>query len=219
MKKPEQRIFNLSEIRVEKREEDSTSVITGHAAVFNEPTEIWYFKEEIMPGAFKKALKKSDTRALFNHDPNWILGRNKSNTLSLNEDDTGLAVEITPPDTQLVKDMVLTPMERGDLSQMSFAFTVAEEKWIEKKDEMPLRQIVEVDELFDVSVVTYPAYPTTDASLNSVRSAKEVFDEYKKALETREQQQAEQEKAQEETEKNQIAKDLKLKEIQITLKK
>ena len=211
-KKPEQRIFNLSEIKIEQREEGKPPAIIGHAAVFNEQTEIWWFKEEIMPGAFKNALKKSDVRALFNHDPNWILGRNKAGTLKLKEDDSGLAVEIMPPETQLVKDMVLTPMGRGDLNQMSFAFTVKEETWTEKKDEMPIRSIVEVEELFDVSVVTYPAYPTTDAKL---RSAREVYDEHLKEVAKKESDTKEE---QEKIKRKQIKKDLQLKDLQIKVK-
>lgn len=163
----EERFFNLSEIRV-AREEDKPPVIIGHAAVFNTLTEIWWFREQIAPGAFKKTLKTSDTRALFNHDPNYLLGRSSSKTLKMAEDEKGLAVEITPPDTQLIRDLVLTPMERGDLNQMSFAFLVTEEEWNEKKGETPIRTIKEVDPLFDVSVVTQPAYPTTDAKIRSV---------------------------------------------------
>jgi HK97 family phage prohead protease len=163
----EKRIFTLSEIKIEKRGDSNQPVISGHAAVFNTLTDVWWYREQVAPGAFKKTIKTSDTRALFNHDPNWILGRNKSGTLKMQEDETGLAVEITPPDTQLIRDMVLTPMERGDISQMSFGFMVTDESWEEKKDEMPIRTINEVDPLFDVSVVTFPAYPTTDAAVRS----------------------------------------------------
>ena len=165
--KREERFFNLSEIRVVK-EEDKSPVIIGHAAVFNTLTDIWWFREQIAPGAFKKTLKTSDTRALFNHDTNYLLGRSSSGTLKMQEDEKGLAVEITPPDTQLIRDLVLTPMERKDLNQMSFAFMVTAEEWVEKKGEMPIRTITEVDPLFDVSVVTQPAYPTTDAKIRSM---------------------------------------------------
>jgi hypothetical protein len=169
-KQMEKRIFNLSEIKIEKRGESDTPIITGHAAVFNTLTDIWWYREQVAPGAFKKTLKTSDTRALFNHDSNFILGRNKSGTLKMEEDEKGLAVEISPPDTQLVRDMILTPMERGDLNQMSFAFMVTDEVWEEKKDEMPIRTIKEVDPLFDVSVVTFPAYPTSDAKVRDIFS-------------------------------------------------
>jgi hypothetical protein len=169
-KQMEKRIFNLSEIRIEKRGDSNAPVISGHAAVFDTLTDMWYYREKIAAGAFKKTLKTSDVRALFNHDSNWILGRNTSSTLSLAEDDTGLAVEINPPDTQLIRDMVLTPMERGDLNQMSFAFMVIDEEWEEKKGELPVRTIKEIDPLFDVSVVTFPAYPTTDAKVRDIFS-------------------------------------------------
>ena len=163
----EHRLFNLTEIIVQKKDNEPAHII-GHAAVFNTIANIGWFREQILPGAFKKTLKTSDVRALFNHDPNYVLGRNVSNTLSLSEDEKGLAIDLTPPDTQLVRDMVLTPMERGDLNQMSFGFQVSEEQWNEVKDEDPLRSIVIVDPLFDVSVVTFPAYPTTDAKLRNV---------------------------------------------------
>ncbi|MFA5385778.1 MAG: HK97 family phage prohead protease, partial [Eubacteriales bacterium] len=167
-KQMERRIFNLSEIKVEKRGDSNQPIISGHAAVFNTLTDIWSYREQIAPGAFKKTLKISDTRALFNHDANWILGRSSSGTLKMEEDDKGLAVEINFPDTQLIRDMVITPMERGDLNQMSFAFMVTDEEWEEKKGEMPIRTIKEVDPLFDVSVVTQPAYPTTDAKVRDI---------------------------------------------------
>ncbi|MDD5006483.1 MAG: HK97 family phage prohead protease [Candidatus Omnitrophica bacterium] len=167
-KQMERRIFNLSELKVEKRGDSNQPIISGHAAVFDVLTDMWYYREKIAVGAFNKTLKTSDVRALFNHDSNWILGRNTSKTLSLSEDDTGLAVEISPPDTQLIRDMVMTPMERGDLNQMSFAFMVIDEEWEEKKGELPIRTIKEVDPLYDVSVVTFPAYPTTDAKVRDI---------------------------------------------------
>jgi len=176
----EERVFNLSEIRVSN--ESGKPKICGHAAVFNTVTDIGWFREQIMPGAFTNCIKTSDTRALFNHDPNWILGRNTSGTLKMSEDATGLAVEIDPPDTQLIRDLVLTPMERGDLTQMSFAFQVKTEQWTESKNETPIRSIIEVEPLWDVSVVTYPAYPTTDAKLRSI--FQEVGLDYEKLSDT-----------------------------------
>lgn len=161
----EKRVFNLVEARVEQRAEGQPTRIVGHAAVFDQITDIGWFKEKVDPGAFKRTIKKADVRMLFNHDSNVIMGRTKSKTLTLSEDEKGLAIENTPPDTQLVRDMVLTPMERGDLDQMSFAFQVIKDHWEGTLDD-PIRVLEEV-ELFDVSVVTYPAYPTTDASVRS----------------------------------------------------
>ena len=98
-----------------------------------------------------------------NHDPNFVLGRTKNGTLRVQEDETGLAVEIDPPETAWADDLLVS-IGRGDISQMSFAFRVGEESW-ETVDGIDIRTILSFDEIFDVSPVTYPAYPDTDVSL------------------------------------------------------
>jgi len=150
--------------------EDGDRKIVGHAAVFDQWSEdLGGFREMVKPGAFKKTLKEADVRALFNHDPNFVLGRNKAGTLTLAEDDKGLAVEIDPPDAQWARDLT-TSMERGDINQMSFGFRVVKENWNDEDPRDLTRELVEV-ELFDVSPVTYPAYPqTTVAVREHVRS-------------------------------------------------
>lgn len=168
----ERRAYSVDSMRVERRDKDER-LIVGHAAVFNQDADIMgYFLERVAPGAFKRAIAEDDVRSLFNHDPNFVLGRNKSGTLKLREDDTGLMTETTPPDSQLVRDLVMTPIERGDVSQMSFAFRVRAEKW-EEQDDTWLRSILEV-ELFDISPVTFPAYPTTDVGLRSLEAFRSV---------------------------------------------
>ena len=128
------------------------------------------FREKIAPGAFKKALKSSDARALFNHDPNIILGRQSAGTLKLKEDEKGLLSEVNPPDTQYIRDVVLAPMKRGDIKEMSFGFLVKTEEWKEEKEkEFVTRTIIEVDRLFDISPVTFPAYPDTSVALRSLK--------------------------------------------------
>lgn len=142
--------------------------MVGHAAVFGEATEIGgYFREQIEPGAFKSSIKKDDVRALFNHDPNYVLGRNTAGTLKLTEDEQGLRVDISPPDTQFARDLAIS-IERGDINQMSFAFQVMEEEWImaEKPKDLDLRKIKKA-RLFDVSPVTFPAYDGTDIAVRS----------------------------------------------------
>jgi len=140
--------------------------IAGHAAVFNSLSEeIWGFREKIAPGAFRNALGRSDIRALLNHDPNYVLGRTSNGTVRAWEDEDGLAVEIDPPSTKWADDLLVS-IGRGDISQMSFAFRVAEDKW-ETVDGADQRTILSFDEIFDVSPVTYPAYPETDVSLRA----------------------------------------------------
>lgn len=164
-------LFNIEADETEARK------MTGHAAVFNEITEIGgWFREQIEPGAFKASIKKDDVRALFNHDENYVLGRNTAGTLKMSEDSQGLKVDISPPDTQFARDLAVS-IERGDISQMSFAFQVLEEEWIRgEKKELDLRKIKKV-RLFDVSPVTFPAYDGTDIGLRSHQEWRKQLDE------------------------------------------
>jgi uncharacterized protein len=161
--KKETRFVQTVELRTEERE-DSAPVIKGYAAVFNQWADIGgWFREKIKPGAFKKTIKEADVRALWNHDPNYVLGRNKADTLTLSEDEHGLAVEISPPDSQWAKDLLVS-MKRGDINQMSFGFQVVKEEWNNDTNE---RELLEL-KLFDVSVVTFPAYDQTSAAVRSM---------------------------------------------------
>ena len=147
-------------------EGESRPHITGHAAVFNSLSEmLWGFRETIAPGAFRDAIEKSDVRALVNHEPSFVLGRKKNGTLKLWEDERGLAIDIDPPETQWANDLLVS-IGRGDIDQMSFGFTVAEDSW-DTVDGETRRTILRVDELFDVSPVTFPAYPETDTALRA----------------------------------------------------
>ena len=149
---------------------DPEGRIEGYAAVFGQWSQVMgFFKERIQTGAFKKTLKESDVRALFNHDPNYVLGRNKSGTLDLSEDDKGLQFRVTPPDAQWANDLQAS-VSRGDIDQASFGFEAVRDEWDHNKEPME-RELIEV-RLFDVSVVTYPAYPQTSVS---ARSLAEMF--------------------------------------------
>jgi hypothetical protein len=172
--------MQVRELRVDTRGDDDKPVIRGHAAVFNEEAIIaGFFREVVKPGAFKRAIKeKQDVRALENHDANRVIGRTVAGTLEIWEDKRGLAIEVTPPDTQVANDL-LENIRLGNVDQMSFAFTAVEEKWIEKKDEIALRELIDVD-LYDVSVVTYPAYEGTSVGL---RSAESIFNDHIQSLE------------------------------------
>ena len=116
--------FIPQEMRVKAGEGESKKIV-GYAAKFNSLSEeMWGFREQIAPGAFAEALKKSDVRALFNHDPNYVLGRQSAGTVSLTEDNVGLHYEIDPPDTQWARDIV-SSIERGDIAESSFAFSMS----------------------------------------------------------------------------------------------
>jgi HK97 family phage prohead protease len=166
----EVRTFAVGEVRAESAE--GKTKIAGYAAKFNSLSEdLGGFFEIIAPGCFARAIKEDDVRAVWNHDSNIVLGRNKSGTLTLVEDATGLHFECVPPDTDYVKDVCLTPISRGDVSQCSFRFRTLKDSWAVDGEGRTIRTLLEVS-LSDVCPVTYPAYRDTDVA---VRSMKEAF--------------------------------------------
>src|SRR6266700_2864691 len=113
-----------AEVRASRADGKPTR-LEGYAAVFNKFSEnLGGFKEKIAPGAFSRAItEKQDVRALFNHDPNFVLGRTASGTLDLSEDDKGLMFSCEMPDTTVARDLMAL-VERGDVNQCSFGFIV-----------------------------------------------------------------------------------------------
>ena len=162
----EHRMFQVPDFKIEERE-DKSFVLRGHAAVFDVIAGDSWFREKVAPGAFTDSLKEDDIRSLWNHNTDIVLGRNKSGTLKLEEDNIGLAVEIFPPDNQTMRDRMDT-IKRGDVSQMSFGFQVLRQSWIEEEDKLDLR-VIEKVKLWEVSPVTFPFYDSTDVALNSHR--------------------------------------------------
>ena len=181
--KPETRIS--TDLRIEQRAGSNAPRITGYAAVFNSETTIaGQFREVIQPGAFKRALAEAqDCIACVNHNPDRIIGRTKSGTLELREDNNGLWFSVEPPDTQEGRDLV-TLMKRGDLSGTSFAFRATKdgETWEQKGSALPLRTLTDVD-LFDVSIVTNGAYPDAGAALRSMATV--INDAIKTSIEAK----------------------------------
>lgn len=158
----------LAGMQVEERADEPQRLV-GYAAVFDAEADIGgYFRERIARGAFSEALQRDDIHALFNHDYGNVIGRAKAGTLALAEDEHGLRVEITPPDTQLARDLMAN-IRAGNIDQMSFAFSMhgGRQLWDESA-ETPLRTIEKVGELFEVSVVPRGAYPTTEIGLRSL---------------------------------------------------
>ncbi len=162
---------NKREFRFTSRElraASDTSRISGYAAVYNSPTNIGGdFEEVILPGAFRRTLAEgADVRALVNHDENLVLGRTASGTLRLREDSKGLFFECDLPDTSTANDL-RTLIKRNDVNQCSFGFYAMAQNWVEQGSGIIRRELTDV-ELFDVSIVTYPAYSDTSVSARSL---------------------------------------------------
>ena len=151
------------------RSEDTGDPIgfKGKAIVFNSPTWIgsrnWGFWEQIAPGSVTKTIDEHDIRFVQNHDPNLLLARNKAGTLRLNATDDALEVDADMAPTTYARDLALL-LERGDISQMSFAFEIISETRSIADDDKDMWTVNEM-KLYDVSVVTYPAYEDTEAGL------------------------------------------------------
>lgn len=156
-----ERRYIPSEFRI-----DEQGRIEGYSAVFNQPSEdLGGFREFVRPGAFSKTIKEADIRALFNHDSNYVVGRNRSGTLELAEDSIGLHFRAAPPETAWANDLKIS-MARGDINQGSFGFNTVRDEWRHVQGSAE-RDLLEV-RLFDVSVVTFPAYPQTAVNVRSL---------------------------------------------------
>lgn len=165
----EERVVQVVDLEVRAADEGSGRSITGHPLLYNVWSEdLGGFRERVRPGAATKTLRESDIRALFNHDPNFVIGRNKAGTLDLTEQSKGVFMRATPPETSWAADLI-TSMERKDIDQMSFGFRAIRDEWKEPKTEDGLwdRDLLEI-QMFDVSVVTFPAYTQTDAQVRTV---------------------------------------------------
>jgi HK97 family phage prohead protease len=171
-KQPNQQIerrYLAQEFRVSK--DSGSPKINGYAAKFGVRSEdLGGWVEVIALDAFDAALADNpDVRGLFNHDANLILGRTTSGTLKLSVDKVGLAYEISPPDTQVARDLLIS-MERGDITQSSFGFICMDAAWgYDEVTGMDVRTVKQAL-LFDVSPVTYPAYTDTTSEARSLPS-------------------------------------------------
>lgn len=166
-----EREIRTVDIEMRAADGDAGPIIEGTAAVYNRWSEdLGGFREMIEPGFFENVLKQ-DVRALFNHDESLVLGRTRNGTLKLEDNERGLDVNIKPPDTQNGRDVIIL-VKRGDVTQMSFAFRVKHpdgDEWIQEKDGK-LKRILKrggAEKLYDVSPVTYPAYPQTSVHARS----------------------------------------------------
>lgn len=158
--------------RVKTTYRSDGAVITGYSAVFYNGLPGTQYSlgdgmvERIRPGAFDRALvERHDARALYNHDPDNLLGRVSSGTCRLSVDHLGLRYEITADRNDPDHQRVLAKIKRGDLSGSSFAFQPTKVTW-EDKDGISIRWIDDL-QLFDVGPVTYPAYGASTTGLRA----------------------------------------------------
>lgn len=156
---------------VEIRAEKDTIKVAGYAAVFDSETSIGgYYNERIERGAFAEAIGRDDVVFVINHE-GLPLARTRSGTLTLREDDHGLYMETElDPEDPDVKSIV-PKMKRGDLDKMSFAFLPEVQEW-DDSGEIPVRTIKKAS-LYDVSIVTNPAYNDTEIGLRSLGEFRE----------------------------------------------
>ncbi len=167
----------LSDVRIEQRNDATAGrTISGYAAKFeawSEPVMGW-FREQIARDAFVDC-DMSDVVMCYNHNAESILARTSSGTLALSTDDVGLRFSFEAPNTTLGNDMVEL-VRRGDIAKCSFKFTVDADEWLyADKDnglEYDERTVRHISKLYDVSLVVYPAYPDTEASLRHLEERK-----------------------------------------------
>jgi len=158
--------------------------LQGYAAVFDKLSQdLGYFREKIRPGAFSDALAKSDIRFLFNHDPNYIYGRNTAATLELREDNIGLRFACYLLSFDAASYSLARRIDRRDVTQCSFSFIVVKDSWDFNAgpNGSDIRTIEKIDRIFDISAVTYPAYLDTSITAkfekSPSRSAQQRHDE------------------------------------------
>lgn len=157
---------------VELRARMDGNTLHGHAAVFGQVAQLPGHYERLADTAFKRALDapETDVRALINHDPNLLLGRQGAGTLTVHTDAQGLAFSVELPDTSYARDLRAL-VERGDLVGASFAFVPGEDRWDTAPDGKRVRTHTSVRQLLDVSPVTYPAYDGPSVAMRSMTFA------------------------------------------------
>jgi len=164
--------YSKFDATLEVREENGERVIEGYAAKYGVEANIGPFKETISRGAFDNVLMSEtlDCRALINHDPSLILGRSSAGTLELSSDDIGLKYRVKLGNQQYATDLYES-IQRGDISQSSFAFTIKDQTWSEDRS---TRSVDQVASLLDVSPVCYPAFKEATVVARKEEEPKEI---------------------------------------------
>lgn len=184
--KPEQRFVDiLANVEARAEGESSARVIAGYGAIFNSwSNPIWWFKEQVAPGAFEGA-DFSRCIACFNHDVNTVMARYSAGTLKLSVDEKGLYFEFEVPNTTIGNDLYEN-IRLGNISQCSFKFIVEEDEWkyaLDDSEQFDERIITKISQVLDVSPVVYPAYEETSLearSFQELEQKKQDFLNHKK---------------------------------------
>ncbi len=183
----ERRYNEHHDTQIEER--DNVQRITGIASVFYDGTPATEYTlwdkpsgravERILPTAFDRALsEKDDVRALFNHDPNFLLGRTSAGTLTLSKEQRGLRYRVQFDHTDPDHQKVASKIRRGDLNGSSFGFIVDADEW-RKEDGHEVRYVKSV-RLLDVSPVVFPAYGSTSVGLRQADGIDEAQRSYQR---------------------------------------
>ena len=158
-------------VSFQTRSEETGPVIAGYFAVFNNPTELWPgCIEQIAPGAFATSLGL-DVRALIDHDTRLVIGRTVAGTLTLREDEIGLYGEIKINEHDSDAMNLYARVQRGDVSQCSFGFDIVAEDYVVSPDGQTCTWTIREVKLYEVSVVTFPAYDATSVSARDADGA------------------------------------------------
>lgn len=181
----DKRITRAFNFNIETREDDNKGIIEGRAIVYEKKYDAGYFEETIARGALKNTNLK-DVRFLVNHNTDMIpLARSRNNndnsTMQLIVDDEGLRVKIKL-DIENNSDAknLYSAIKRGDITGMSFMFTVRGEEWEDENTDYPKRTITDIEQVFEVSAVTFPAYEETEINAR----CKAELDNYRATLES-----------------------------------
>lgn len=184
------RAYNF-EIRAENNEKNGDH-ITGRPIVYNSMTDLGWFNEIIEAGALEKSNLK-DVRFLVNHNTDMIpLARSRNNnensTMQLEVDKDGMSIRVNlDTENNTEARNLYSAIKRGDITGMSFMFTIDEERWEGLESDHPTRHILKIGQVFEVSAVTFPAYESTEISARdkaALESAKLVLESAKRSLES-----------------------------------
>ena len=173
----------IFEIRANEDKENKNYTLTGRPIVYNSKTDLGYFDEVIESGALDKADLK-DVRFLVNHDTSKIplaraTEKNKNSTMRFSVDKNGMEISVElDVENNSEARALYSAVQRGDITGMSFMFTIDGEEWENLESEHPTRHIKSIGQVFEVSAVTFPAY---EASEISARDKKSLDDAVNKA--------------------------------------